>query len=88
MVTPGDFRVLTMSKWHLILISFHYCFLRDRKRFLIFPANQSRLLAPLVYVLLHAGFPLGLENLEKWEGFTIREKSGSFNQTGKSGKIT
>ena len=42
---------------------------------------------------LLAGFPLGLENLEKWEGiFPVREKSGNFEQTGKvrekSGKIT
>ena len=31
-----------------------------------------------------SGFPLGLENLEKWEGnFPVREKSGNFDQTGK-----
>ena len=32
-----------------------------------------------------SGFPLGLENLEKWEGIF---QSGSFEQTGKSRKIT
>ena len=36
-----------------------------------------------------SGFPLGLENLEKWEGIF---QSGNFEQTGKvrekSGKIT
>ena len=28
-------------------------------------------------------FPHGLENLEKWENFPVREKSGNFEQTGK-----
>ena len=31
-----------------------------------------------------SGFPLGLENLEKWEGiFQSDKKSGNFEQTGK-----
>ena len=35
-----------------------------------------------------AEFPLGLENLEKWEGiyFPVREKSENFQQTGKRRK--
>ena len=41
----------------------------------------------------NSGFPLGLENLEKWEGIFQSGKSpGNFEQTGKirekSGKIT
>ena len=35
-------------------------------------------------LLIFTGFPLGLENLEKWESiFQSGEKSGNFEQTGK-----
>ena len=35
------------------------------------------------------GFPLGLENLEKWEGiFQSGKSQGIFNRLEKSGKIT
>ena len=33
-----------------------------------------------VLLVLHSGFPLGPENLEKWEGIF---QSGNFEQTGK-----
>ena len=36
-----------------------------------------------------SGFPLGLENLEKWEGiFQAGKSQGIFNRLEKSGKIT
>ena len=36
----------------------------------------------------HAGFPLRLGNLEKWEGiYPVSEKSGNFEQTGKVGEF-
>ena len=38
---------------------------------------------------MHAGFPLGLENLEKWEGiFQSGKSQGILNRLEKSGKIT
>ena len=37
-------------------------------------------LSPRMEVRIIAGFPLGLENLEKWEGIF---QSGNFEQTGK-----
>ena len=33
--------------------------------------------------IIHAGLPLGLEKLEKWEGISSQGKSGNFEQTGK-----
>ena len=39
--------------------------------------------------LLNTGFPLGLENLEKWEGiFQSGKSQGILNRLEKSGKIT
>ena len=39
--------------------------------------------------LYKAGFPLGLENLEKWEGiFQSGKSQGILNRLEKSGKIT
>ena len=38
---------------------------------------------------VQAGFPLGLENLEKWEGiFQSGKSQGILNRLEKSGKIT
>ena len=38
---------------------------------------------------MYSGFPLGLENLEKWEGiFQSGKSQGILNRLEKSGKIT
>ena len=38
---------------------------------------------------MNAGFPLGLENLDKWEGiFQSGKSQGILNRLEKSGKIT
>ena len=43
----------------------------------------------LVAIFIQTGFPLGLENLEKWEGIFQSGKSpGILNRLEKSGKIT
>ena len=51
--------------------------------------KQENKFASLCNCVVRSGFPLGLENLEKWEGIF---QSGNFEQTGKvrekSGKTT
>ena len=46
----------------------------------IFTARKRSLRRLCFYRCLSAGFPLGLENLEKWKGIF---QSGNFEQTGK-----
>ena len=43
----------------------------------------------IVHMYIGSGFPLGLENLEKWEGiFQSGKSQGILNRLEKSGKIT
>ena len=54
---------------------------------------METVLANLLYRVLlrhnNTGFPLGLENLEKWEGiFQSGKSQGILNRLEKSGKIT
>ena len=52
--------------------------------------NLSKAIAKPTYVITcNTGFPLGLENLEKWEGiFQSGKSQGILNRLEKSGKIT
>ena len=53
----------------------------DDNRTVFFPKNELEVLS--------SGFPLGLENLEKWEGiFQSGKSQGILNRLEKSGKIT
>ena len=48
-----------------------------------------RFTSPHQIAVTVTGFPLGLENLEKWEGiFQSGKSQGIFNRLEKSGKIT
>ena len=56
--------------------------------FLLIMCQQYDKKKSLQFVLNTAGFPLGLENLEKWEGISQSGKSqGTLNRLEKSGKI-
>ena len=55
----------------------------------IFTARKRSLRRLCFYRCLSAGFPLGLENLEKWKGiFQSGKSQGILNRLEKSGKIT
>ena len=50
---------------------------------------SSELVTEMVSMTQFTGFPLGLENLEKWEGiFQSGKSQGILNRLEKSGKIT
>ena len=58
---------------------------------LIFPLTDNDLChsQPNVIFFHYSGFPLGLENLEKWEGiFQSGKSQGILNRLEKSGKTT
>ena len=69
-LVPTSLRAVKIIKLVLALV------LQNRHHFVYINTNESS----LVYGNKLTGFPLGLENLEKWEGIF---QSGNFEQTGK-----
>ena len=67
----------------------HQSHTHDGIHMAILPVWITRIIICLVSLQERPGFPLGLENLEKWEGiFQSGKSQGILNRLEKSGKIT